>query len=294
MRPTARRLAAPLLLVAHVGLAACGDGGAGARGADATREAAAPTTTVAPEPTATTLAPAPASREAGLVVPDGDTAGLPLVVVLHGFGGSGSQVRQSTGLEAAATARGTRAVFAFPDGTGDDGFPRSWNAGGCCPFANLDAVPDVDWLATLIDDATRRLGLDPRRVVVAGHSNGGMMAYRLACERPDVVRAIVVGAGALMVPSCAPTSPVTVLHLHGALDTVVPLEGGATSGIAFPSAARSAGDYARAAGCGGAAPSWTCADGATVELVVGPSWSHDWQPEWTTRTLELVEALAVG
>jgi polyhydroxybutyrate depolymerase len=225
-------------------------------------------------------------------VPDGEVTGLPLIVVLHGFGGSGAQAREVSGVEAAAQARGLRAVFAFPDGTGDDGFPRSWNAGGCCPFANLDDVDDVGYLAALIADLTRDRALDARRVLVAGHSNGGMMAYRLACERPDLVRAVVVGAGALVAPSCTPSAAVTVLHLHGALDDVVPLAGGATSGMTFPSAERSAGDYARAAGCEGTVPEWTCPGGASVTLVVDPTWTHDWQPAWTERALDLLASLA--
>lgn len=295
MRTTRRATTSALIAGAVLALVACGGATPGDGAAEAgAASTLAPATTLASAGTTVPAGETPAPRDAGVVAPDGDTAGLPLVVLLHGFGGSGAQVRDAAGLEAAAAARGVRAVYAYPDGTGDEGFPRSWNAGGCCPFANLDDVPDVDFLASLISDVVREYALDPRRVVVAGHSNGGMMAYRLACERPEVVRAIVVGAGALMTSACSPRAPVTVLHLHGALDATVPLAGGATSGIAFPSAERSAGDYARAAGCEGAPPRWTCADGASVTLEVGPSWSHDWQPEWTARTLDLLESLAAG
>lgn len=296
VRTTRRETTSAPIIGALLALAACGGvtPGRGASADDA-RATSPTTTTAAPvEPATAPPDETAAARDYGVEAPDGDTTGLPLVVLLHGFGGSGAQVRDAAGLEPAAAARGLRAVFAYPDGTGDEGFPRSWNAGGCCPFANLDGVPDVDFLATLIADVVREYALDPRRVVVAGHSNGGMMAYRLACERPEAVRAIVVGAGALMTDACTPTAPVTVLHLHGALDATVPLAGGATSGIAFPSAERSAGDYARAAGCDGAPPRWTCAGGATVTLEVGPTWSHDWQPEWTARTLDLLESLGAA
>lgn len=58
---------------------------------------------------------------------------------------------------------------------------------------------------------------------VVGFSNGGMMAYRFACARPDLVDTVGVLSGTLEVPRCA--GPIRALHLHGDRDTAVPFEG---------------------------------------------------------------------
>jgi poly(3-hydroxybutyrate) depolymerase len=105
-------------------------------------------------------------------------------------------------------------------------------------------------------------------VWVVGHSNGGMMAYRLACELSTRVTAIGVAAGALVIDTCAPVRPVSALHVHGELDTVVPLTGGNSLGIVFPSTQLSVETFA-------------LANKGDIELVTDAKWSHDWQPEWS-------------
>lgn len=56
-----------------------------------------------------------------------------------------------------------------------------------------------------------------------GISNGGMLAYRLACERSDLFAAVAPVAATLTV-SCRPPRPVSVLH--GLADRAVPYRGG--------------------------------------------------------------------
>ena len=217
---------------------------------------------------------------------------IPLVLVLHGFGGSAAAVRAYSGIESALAATGTDAVVVYPDGTGGEtGSPQSWNAGGCCPFAMFEAVDDVSFLAKLIDVIEVDYSIDPDQVWVVGHSNGGMMAYRLACELSDKISAIGVAAGALMLESCMPSRAVDVLHLHGELDTVVPSNGGDVLGISFPSARQSAERYAVAADCSPTASNtasfveFGCGI-AKVSLVIDPKWTHDWQPDWSRRFIE--------
>ena len=45
--------------------------------------------------------------------------------------------------------------------------------------------------------------VDPQRIYVVGHSNGGFMSYRLACTRADRIAAIVSLAGATFATSAA-------------------------------------------------------------------------------------------
>ena len=99
-----------------------------------------------------------------------------------------------------------------------------WNATpACCDFDG--AKPDdVGYLMGIIDELVKKGVVDPKRVYLAGFSNGGFLAYRLACEHADKIAAIVsVGGGAP--ETCKPSSPVSVLDVHGTADKRVPVEG---------------------------------------------------------------------
>jgi len=221
---------------------------------------------------------------------------VPLLFVLHGFGGSGAAMSSYTGIESALTEAGIDAVVVYPEGTGaETGSPQSWNAGGCCPFAMFEPVDDVAFFSRLISTVETDYSTDPDRVWVVGHSNGGMMGYRLACELADKISAIGVAAGALMLDSCTPTRAVSALHLHGELDTVVPINGGNALGIAFPSTRESVDRYSTAIGCSPDTATLTSAvdrkcGTAHVSLVTDAKWTHDWQPDWSKRFVEFFAA----
>lgn len=292
--PLSRRFAVVAAL-ASVVLAACG-------GAEPVADTVAETTVAAPQvslPTASslptiddgaeTIVLADGTQRRYIVSPAPDGADIPaLVVVLHGIGGSASGVRDYVDVEAVSAELGIRAVAVYPEGSGDDvGFPQSWNAGGCCPFANLDDADDVGFLTAVIEKVRAEYATDPARTWVIGHSNGGMMAYRLACEASSVVTAIGVGAGALMTP-CTPQGAVNLVHLHGEQDMVVPFVGGAIAGIAFPPVAGTLDAWAAAHECVADAQvgSWTCRNGTTARLVSDAAWGHEWQSTWTRTMLE--------
>jgi poly(3-hydroxybutyrate) depolymerase len=113
-------------------------------------------------------------------------------------------------------------VVAYGEGTG-----QAWNAGRCCRQAVAD---DVRYLTEVAADAARHTPIDRRRIYLVGFSNGGMMALRGLCERPDVFAAAGVMSGALMT-RCAPAVgvpriPLHIRQLHGLGDTTVPPAGG--------------------------------------------------------------------
>ena len=143
----------------------------------------------------------------------------PLVVVLHGGFGSAGQAEQSYGWDEVADRHGF--LVAYPDGVG-----RSWNAGWCCGPARTHEVDDVAFVEELVAEISAADGVDPRRVFAAGVSNGGMLAYRVACESPGLLAAIGVVAGT-MVCDCLQPGPVSLLHIHGLEDRSVPFWGGA-------------------------------------------------------------------
>lgn len=157
------------------------------------------------------------ARAYRLYVPSTIPAGGPasLVLVLHGLSGTPSGMQSVTGLDHVAHAN--RFVVAYPYG-----LDRSWNAGTCCGTSSRRKVDDVGFLAAVIERIRSERRID--RVFVTGFSNGGMMAMRLACSRPDLVTA-VAAVQATLVHGCAPKRPVHTMLVNGRLDAVVPYSG---------------------------------------------------------------------
>jgi polyhydroxybutyrate depolymerase len=148
-----------------------------------------------------------------------------LVMALHGHGGTPQNIMAVSGLSKKADQAGFLVVY--PQGTGWLGLhPRGWNAGQCCGYPVEKQVDDVGFLRAVIADVQQLYSVDPKRVYVTGASNGGMMAYRLACELSDQIAAIAPVAGAPGDSSCAPSDPVSVVIFHGTADQYVPYDGG--------------------------------------------------------------------
>jgi polyhydroxybutyrate depolymerase len=198
----------------------------------ASASSAAPSTTPSLMPTSS------AGSAAGLVVggdrpvtvhvprsyPEGQPA--PLLIFLHGYGGTGAQGDDYFGLGTRAKHDGF--VYAAPDGTLDSVGNRFWNATeACCDFDSR-GVDDVAYLTSVIADIQGELAIDPARIALVGWSNGAFMSYRLACERADLIAAVVGLAGATSVDpgDCAPSEPVSVAHIHGTADDTVAFDGG--------------------------------------------------------------------
>ncbi len=181
-----------------------------------------------------------------------DSKPVPLVVVLHGYSGSGSSAKPYFQLEDEARKRGFLTVY--PDGTEDTSGYQFWNATDACCQLTATESDDSAFLTALIDRVEAKFSVDPKRVYFAGHSNGGFMSYRMACEHADRVAAIVSVAGATFadVSACKPSQPVSVLQVHGTSDTVISFTGGSLFGRSFPRAQTSVATWAAYNGCGGA------------------------------------------
>lgn len=189
---------------------------------------------------------------------------MPLVILLHGYGAGGMVQAGYLNLLAATASEGF--LLAYPDGTVDESGRRFWNAtDGCCDFGGTQ-VDDVAYVDAVIDDMRAQYNVDPRRIFLIGHSNGGFMAHRYACERAGRIAGIVSLAGAAWAdPSrCAPSRPVSVLQVHGTADDVIRFNGGRTpiaSGGPYPAARDSVGQWRAHNGCGALA-----ATGETMDL----------------------------
>lgn len=181
-------------------------------------------------------------RTLGLTDGRGDARPAPLVVVLHGFIGSGAGMQRKTHFD--ALARRDAFVVAYPNGVA-----RRWNAAGDA----ASPPDDVAYLAALIAALVADGRADPTRVFLAGHSNGGGMAMRMACAHPDLVAGIaVVAMNALSDALCADGAPVPALFMHGAADPIVPTAGvpAARGRSAILSTAETLALWAARNGCG--------------------------------------------
>ncbi len=216
-------------------------------------------------PPAAASTPAPADTAAGTRTVDLDgrpfllhvpasysaSAKAPLVILLHGYQASGQMQESYFKLAAEADRRGF--LYALPDGTKNKQDKRFWNATeACCDFAR-SGVDDSAYLSKLIDTVKASHSVDAARVYLVGHSNGGFMAYRMACEHAAQITAVVSLAGAATADpgSCKPTRPVSVLQIHGTADRTIAFDGGANFGQRYPSVADTLAQWRRHDGCSG-------------------------------------------
>jgi polyhydroxybutyrate depolymerase len=142
---------------------------------------------------------------------------LPVLLAFHGGGGHAAGFQAYAGLDPVADREGFAVVY--PEGSGRLRHRLlTWNAGGCCGRAMQEGVDDVGFVRAVLDDLAGRVAVDPTRVYATGHSNGGMLAYRLAAEASDRIAAVAPVAGATPLERFAPEHPVAVLHIHSVDD----------------------------------------------------------------------------
>jgi polyhydroxybutyrate depolymerase len=169
-------------------------------------------------------------------------APLPLVLAFHGGGGNAAGFQKYAGLDAVADREGFAVVY--PDGTGpflNSSMPVppalqrlfTWNAGRCCGWSMDEKIDDVGFSLRVVEAVEQVAHIDSARVYATGHSNGAMMAYRLAAEAADRIAAIVPVGGAMNLKQpFAPARAVPLLHIHSVSDPRAPFGGGDRESIA--------------------------------------------------------------
>jgi polyhydroxybutyrate depolymerase len=184
----------------------------------------------------------PASYEAGHAVP--------LVMMLHGYSASGPIEEAYLDITAQSDARGF--IYAYPNGTFDTQGNRFWNATDACCNLYGSAVDDSSYLSQVITEIEARYTIDPKHVFITGHSNGGFMAHRMACDHADQVAAIVSLEGAMWedISRCQPSAAVSVVEIHGTADETIAFDGGVIGANAYPSAPTTVSDWVGLDGCG--------------------------------------------
>lgn len=153
-----------------------------------------------------------------------------LVLVLHGSGMSAEFTRALYHYRFDELAVRDGAIILYPEG-----WQNEWNGCRAAPQneAHLENIDDVRFLIGLIDQYQSQYDVERDRIFVVGMSNGGQMAYRLATERPDVLRAAVVLVAQQPMrhnSQCLnPLAPVSMLVMNGTDDPIVPFGGGVPS-----------------------------------------------------------------
>jgi len=166
---------------------------------------------------------------------DGQTP-MPLVIMLHGYTSSAANHEAYLRFSPLAQARGF--LYCYPDGTIDIRGDRFWSAtDACCDYYN-SGVDDAGYLRALIEEIAGQFSVDRKRIHVIGHSNGGYMAYRMACQSADLIAGIASLAGMTFLDPdrCQPSQPVNILQIHGTADISYladPFQPGALQSVQF-------------------------------------------------------------
>lgn len=201
------------------------------------------------------------AREFRLYVPQEVSDAVPVVVVLHGGSQSMTAIFEAGAggtQEWMQIAEDEGVLLLVPNGTNlDTGAPsgdkQAWN--DCRPGTRARAdADDVGFVTAMLDWAADRftdtpIALDTERVFVTGSSNGGMMTYRLATERPDRFAAAAAFIANRPEPSECPeaTVPVPMLIVNGTEDPLMPYEGGTIAsmfgGVGTVASAEATRDY---------------------------------------------------
>lgn len=157
---------------------------------------------------------------------------VPVVVMLHGGGGTSRAAAFETGWGAKADEKGFLAVFPNampPDPDAPSSFarnPQLWNDGSDRFYPGQNAADDVGFIDAMLDDLDSRFRVDRDRVFVTGFSNGASMSFRIGAELSTRIAAIAPVAGASWMNRLAPARPLSMLYLTGTADPLNPIEGG--------------------------------------------------------------------
>ena len=169
----------------------------------------------------------------------------PLIIVIHGYTSSGAKTADYLQLDAVANKKGF--IYVAPNGTLDEATARFWNAtDSCCNFYK-SKVDDSAYLKGIIDTVSKNYSVDPKRIYVIGHSNGGFMTHVMGCRYSGQIAAIASFAGELykVASKCAPTSPISVLQIQGTQDETINYQGGALGSNKYPGAEETISDWAK-------------------------------------------------
>jgi len=152
----------------------------------------------------------------------------PLVLALHGGGGTGTNFEDVVSAGTLTTAAESRGVILLMP----DGIDKRWNDGRPEIFGNDSMYDDVGFISTIIDEMIQNYGVDANRVYSTGISNGGLMSIRLAMDLSNKIAAIapVTAQITSAMQAKVPEFPISMMIVNGEEDPLVPYNGGCILG----------------------------------------------------------------
>ena len=146
----------------------------------------------------------------------------PMIMMLHGYGSDASYHDHFLGLSERENQHGGFLAL-MPNGTLNSQGRHFWNGLHCCDFDH-QGPDDIAYLTGLIAEAVSTLQVDPKRVYMLGHSNGGAMTQILACNHAELFAAVASVTPGEIPSVCAPSHPVSVLEVCASKDPIVKLD----------------------------------------------------------------------
>jgi polyhydroxybutyrate depolymerase len=248
------------------------------------------------------VTPSLQGRTYDLIAPPGidPTKPAPILIMLHGYTDANASKTPWIDMDAYMTIspetqkRGV--LLALGHGNLDPVLNHIyWNAtDSCCDFEG--AKPDdVGYIMGIVEDVQKKYAVDTKRIYALGHSNGGFMANRLACDQADKIAAVVSLAGETYKDQtmCAASAPIAYLQVQGDADMTVPYGGGSPENVAVlppaPGAVETTQDWAVKDGCSmqadTSAPPITLMTSSTAPDTVKVSYdgcqANGWAELWT-------------
>ncbi len=155
------------------------------------------------------------TREYYVSYPENNLNPAPLIISMHGFGGTALQQRSSSEMDDYALPMGVAVVY--PQGLGS-----SWSVGTF--WTSFNYADDIDFISQMIDKISEDYSIDLNRIYATGMSNGGYMTYELACELSHKIAAFGSVTGNFMLnddQNCTLEKEIPIMHIHGTSDLVV-------------------------------------------------------------------------
>lgn len=148
-----------------------------------------------------------------LTVPSGLSGQVPLLIDLHGGGGSAEIYEFLTSWPDYAM-RKKSFILAAPNSE----VPGFWQP-------TPDNFFDGNFIKAVVAEVSSKYCVDPKRVYVSGHSLGGIETDRMMCDNADIFAAGAPYAGApsTLFGACEPSRSVPIAFFHGDLDPAAPI-----------------------------------------------------------------------
>jgi polyhydroxybutyrate depolymerase len=181
----------------------------------------------------------------------------PLFLELHGFtNGPAPWDGEEAANNFAPEADKRGMIFVLPHGSYDPTIDKFfWNATNSCCDLDMMNTNDIGYIAAIVKDVKSKYKIDEKRIFAFGHSNGGFMVNRIACDMASTFAGVVSLAGATYKDQtkCAASAPIAYLQVHGDADMTVPYAGGHPENVSIlpiaPGAVETTQDWAAKNNC---------------------------------------------